>query len=198
VTDDRFARAIAVIDEVNAGDPTRVVVRGIEGPKELAHAELVTEWLRELDPEASDELLLAGRAHHIKRWTSPRSAYPDGRAGYLRWRRALHEVHADEVGRILVDAGYDPATVDRVRDLVRKRGLGRDPEAQALEDALCLVFLETQLHDLAARLDRDKVVDVLAKSMRKMSDRGIELATTIDLDPSDRALLLAARERVSV
>ena len=43
--------------------------------------------------------------------------------------------------------------IARVQDLVRKRGLGKDPEVQTLEDALCLVFIETQLRDLAARLD---------------------------------------------
>src|SRR6266540_2353782 len=187
VTGTRFARAIEAIDAANADDPNRLVVRGVQRPKELAHAELVTEWLQKLDPDASEALLLAGRAHHIKRWTIPRSSYPEGRSGYLRWRRALHEVHAD--------VGYDSAVVDRVRDLVRKRGLGRDPDAQAIEDALCLVFIETQLLDLAARLDHDKVVDVVAKTMRKMSDRGIELAGTIDLPAPAKELLTESAAR---
>jgi len=164
-------------------------VRGVERPKELAHAELVTEWLRRLDPDASEALRLAGRAHHVKRWTIPRSSYPDGRRGYLRWRRALHEIHADVVGRILDEVGYDASTVERVRDLVRKRGLGSDPEAQALEDALCLVFIETQLLELAERVDHDKIVDVLVKSMRKMSAPAIELAGSIDVPPAGRRLL---------
>ena len=135
-------------------DPVRIVVRGEERPKELAHAELVTEWVRRLDPAPSDELLLAARAHHLRRWVIPRSSYPTGRSGYLRWRKAEHAQHAEDVARILDAAGYDDAAVTRVQDLVRKRGLGRDPatrdpDAQTLEDALCLVFLETQLTDLA-------------------------------------------------
>jgi hypothetical protein len=194
--DGRFERAIAAIDTANASDPNRVVVRGIERPKELAHAELVTEWLLRLDPHASEPLLLAGRAHHIKRWTIPRSSYPEGRSAYLRWRRALHEVHADEVGRILDDVGYDASTVERVRELVRKRGLGRDPEAQTLEDALCLVFIETQLLELAERVDHDKMVDVLVKSMRKMSAPAIELAGSIDVPPAGRRLLEEAGSKL--
>ena len=61
------------------------------------------------------------------------------------------------MGEILRGVGYDDDTIARVQDLVRKRGLGKDPEVQTLEDALCLVFLETQFDDLAARLDPEKL-----------------------------------------
>jgi hypothetical protein len=117
-----------------------------------------------------------------------------GRSGYLRWRKAQHEQHATDVARILDDAGYDAATISRVQDLVRKRGLGRDadtrePEVQVLEDALCLVFLETQLADLASRFDDDKVIDILQKTAKKMSDQGLACARDVELDADSRALL---------
>jgi len=192
VDGDRLSRAIAAIDAANADDPSRVVVRGRERPKELAHAELVSEWVSRLSPAPSEALLVAARAHHVRRWAIPRDSYPQGRAGYLRWRRALHDLHADTVGRILGDVGYDDATVRRVQDLVRKRGLGRDAEVQVLEDALCLVFVETQLHDLAARLDADKMVDVARKTLVKMSPDAIALVGEIDLADEDRALLQRA------
>jgi Domain of unknown function (DUF4202) len=163
-------------------------------PKELAHAELVTRWVRRLRPDSGPELLLAARAHHICRWVIPRSSYPTGRAGYLRWRRALHDLHAKRVAEILTAVGYDEATILRVQDLVRKRGLGADPEVQALEDALCLVFVEMQLHELAGHLDNDKTIDVIAKTLRKMSDEAVRLAKTIDLLPGDRALIERARQ----
>jgi hypothetical protein len=189
VADDRYALAIAAIDAANADDPNRISVRGVERPKELAHAELVTEWVRELRPDASDELLLAARAHHLRRWTVPRGSYPAGRAGYLRWRRDLHEQHAREVGEILAGVGYDADSVARVQDIVRKRGLGRDPEVQALEDALCLVFLETQFHDLSARLDAEKLDGVVRKTVAKMSPEGIARIADLPLDPTERRLL---------
>jgi hypothetical protein len=192
VDGDRFSRAIGAIDTANADDPNRVVVRGRERPKEVAHAELVTEWVRRLSPSPSEALQLAARAHHVRRWTIPRSEYPLGRPGYLRWRRALHELHAETVGRILSDAGYDADTTQRVQDLVRKRGLGRDAEVQVLEDALCLVFVETQLHDLAARLEPDKMIDVTRKTLVKMSPDAIALTAEIDLADDDRALLQRA------
>jgi hypothetical protein len=189
VPGDRFDRAIAAIDAANAGDPNTIVVRGAHRPKELAHAELVSAWVLELRPDASEALRLAARAHHLRRWTVPRTSYPTGRAGYLRWRRALHEQHAREVGEILSSVGYDDATITRVQDLVRKRGLGKDPEVQTLEDALCLVFLETQFHDLAARLDPETLDGVVDKTVKKMSPDAIACVADLDLAPEDRARL---------
>jgi hypothetical protein len=182
VTSSRFDQAIAAIDAVNADDPH---------DKEPLHARLVTEWVRRLRPDAGEELLLAARAHHIRRWAIPRSSYPDGRAGYLRWRRDLHQAHARDVAEILTTVGYDGVTVARVQDLVRKKGLGKDADAdvQALEDALCLVFIETQFRELADRLEPDKMVDVTRKTLVKMSDDAKTIALSLDLPPEDRAVL---------
>ena len=187
---ERFARAIAAIDAANAEDPVRIQVRGALRPKELAHAELVTEWVAVLRPDPSGPLLLAARAHHIRRWASPRSAYPDGRAGYLRWRRDLSQRQAADVAGLLEAAGYDTPAIERVQDIVRKRNLASDPDVQALEDALCLVFLETQAADLAARLDRAHMVDVLRKSMGKMSPAGLVMVARVPL-PADVGALVA-------
>jgi hypothetical protein len=189
VTDARFDAAIRAIDAANADDPNVIVVDGEERPKELAHAELVTGWVRRLDPDASEALLLAARAHHLRRWTVPRASYPSGRKGYLRWRKVLHEQHAHEVAGILREVGYDDATTARVQDLVRKRGLGTDPEVQTLEDALCLVFVQTQLRDLAARLDPETLPGVVEKTKKKMSAEAIALALELELTPDERALL---------
>ena len=188
----RFERAIAAIDAANADDPHEIEVRGARRKKELAHAELASEWIARLAPGASEALHLAARAHHVRRWEIPRSDYPADRAGYHRWRKALHEHHAAVVGRILRDLGYGDDTIARVQDLVRKRGLGRDPEVQALEDALCLVFVETQLADLAARMDEAKLVDVVRKTLRKMSPAAHAHAQGLPLSPHERALLARA------
>jgi hypothetical protein len=192
MADGRFELAIAAIDAANAEDPNVVEVHGRRGPKEVVHAELVTEWVHRLAPDASDALLLAARGHHLRRWAIPRSSYPTGRPGYLRWRRAQHTQHAQELGAILETAGYDNVTVECVQTLVTKRNLGRDPETQALEDAMCLVFVETQFHELAARLDHDKMVEVVRKTVRKMSPPAVELAGGLPLDAADRELLLEA------
>lgn len=187
--EDRLAEAFAAIDAANADDPNTIVVDGVERPKELAHAEMMTEWVRRLDPDATDAQLLAARAHHLRRWSLPRDAYPEGRAGYLRWRATLKRQHATEVGEILAQAGYDQATIERVQVIVRKEGLARDPDVQVHEDALCLVFLQTQLVEVAEQLGDDKTIDVLRKTARKMSPQGLEAAGTLDLAPEAGDLL---------
>lgn len=195
VDDDRFRRAIEAIDVANADDPNTLDVRGERRPKELAHAELVTDWVRRLRPSAGEELLLAARAHHLRRWAVPRSDYPQGRPGYLQWRRDLHSRHADDVGRLLSEAGYDEPTITRVQALVAKRdqparGVSDDPDVRALEDALCLVFIETQFRALADQFDDDeKMIDVVRKTLRKMSPQGIAAASKLPLAERDRALI---------
>jgi hypothetical protein len=186
---DRLQRAVDAIDAANAGDPFTLVVGGVERPKELAHAELMTEWVRRLDPSASEAQILAARAHHLRRWTLPRSDYPEGRAGYLRWRTTLKKQHAAEVGEILRDAGYDAATIERVQQIVRKEGLGRDPAVQVHEDALCLVFLQTQLVDVTEQLGDDKTVEVLQKTARKMSPAGLAAVAQLPLSPAATRIL---------
>jgi len=188
----RFVTAIAEIDAVNAADPTVVTVRGRSGPKEIVHADLVTEWVLTLEPDAGENLLLAARGHHFRRWTMPRTSYPAGRAGYLRWRKDLHEQQATELGAVLGGAGYDGDAIARVQSLVRKDGLARAAErddVQVLEDALCLVFLETQLADIAARLDPATLPGVVMKTARKMSDRGRARIPEVPLGPGLRRLL---------
>jgi len=166
----RFERAIAAIDAANADDPH---------DKELRHAQLGTTWVRRLRPAASEALLLAVRGHHIRRWTIPRESYPEGRRGYLRWRRDLQRQHAADLERILGAEGYDEATVSRVQEIVQKRQLATDAEVQAFEDALCLVFAEDQLAEFATRVDKDKLDDIIEKTKEKMSPEGRRLLAEV-------------------
>ena len=197
-TSDRLRRALLAIDAANADDPNTIAVRGETRPKELAHAELATEWIEKLVAEPSDALRLAVRAHHIRRWEIPRSEHPEGRAGYHRWRKTLQAFHAARVGEILAANGYEPDTVARVQALVKKEGLGTDsevyPEVQALEDALCLVFVETQFRELAMRLDEAKLQDVTRKTLRKMSPAAIAHARELPLGAEDLSLLERAAQ----
>ena len=173
----RYAAAVAAIDAANALDPHRIVVGGEERPKELAHADLVERWVRLLDPDATELQLLAARAHHLRRWVVPRSDYPEGRAGYLRWRTDHKRRQADEVAAI-----------------VEKRNLATDRAVQVHEDALCLAFLELQLDPVAEQLGDDRTVEVLRKTIRKMSRRAIEVAGSLPLSPVGARLLAAAVE----
>lgn len=173
-----FDTAFAAIDAANRDDPHR-----FEGePLALVEGRLAHAWVERLTDEPSDALLLAARAHHLRRWVVPRSTYPDGRSGYLRWRRDQKVRHADELRALLTGVGVDAPTIERAATLVTKTGLGSDPDAQVFEDALCLTFLATQLGSTAERLGDDRMVPVVAKTLAKMSDAGRRLATTVELD----------------
>lgn len=184
--------ACAAIDAENAADPTTVVVRGEVLPLALAHGRLAHGWVPRLvdggGPEL-DALLVAARAHHLRRFDVPRDTYPEGRAGYLRWRRDQKARHAEQVGALLGSLGAETSFVERVQALVRREGLGSDAGAQVIEDAACLAFLETQLADVAGRLEHDQLRRVLRKTAAKMSVEGLALTVEVPLEPAARRLL---------
>ena len=178
---ERFDAAIARFDAANAEDPNREAVDGRVEPKELLYADRMSAMLTRFVPQASEALRLAARCQHIERWKIPRTEYPMTRAGYQQWRMRLRDFHADRAGAILRDAGYDEATIGRVRALIRKEALKTDAEAQALEDVVALVFLESYLGDFVAThsgYDEAKFVDILQKTARKMSAQGRASALT--------------------
>lgn len=181
----RFGEALAAIDAVHAGDPDKVGGR----PKELVYAERMSAWLARLAPQASELLRLAVRCQHLRRWSIARSAYPDGKVGYLQWRKASLRAHAALAGEILERAGYDAPAVARVQSLVKKERLKHDPEAQTLEDATCLVFLEHELGAFAPKHDEAKLVDILRKTWPKMSAQGRQAALGLQLPAQLQALV---------
>jgi hypothetical protein len=177
---ERFREAIQRFDAANAEDP-----RG----EELLYAQRMTEWLRRLVPQASESLQLAARSQHIRRWEIPRDTFPMNRAGYHKWRTELAKFHAQIAGRIMGEVGYDEGMIVRVQSLLRKERLKEDPEAQTLEDVICLVFLENYFADFAKEHDEQKIINILRKTWRKMSPRGHEVAVTLPLGPEEKALL---------
>ncbi len=189
---DRFRAAVSAIDRANAEDPVRLRYGGAEHPKELLHARLMTRWLVRLDPDAGEAAHLAARAHHFRRWTRPRSDYPDGRSGYLRWRAAAKRQHADEVAELLGGLGYADATTQRVGEIIRKEGLGSDPVVQTHEDALCLVFLDTQLGPVTDKVGEDEMVRILERTLPKLSPAGVDAALQLDLGTRGASLLARA------
>lgn len=166
----------AAIDRANSHDP-----RDHHGvPLALAQGRMAEEWVMRLTDQASDALRLAARAHHLRRWELPRSDYPPGRAGYLRWRRAQQQRHARDLAAIADDAGVDESVSVRATAIVSKQGLGSDPEVQTFEDAVSLTFLMTELEPVASRLaDDTKATDIVAKTLAKMSDAGRERARSL-------------------
>lgn len=178
---DPLATVIAAIDDANARDPHSIAVNGAKEPSELVYSRRLSAMLERLYPDASDLLKIAARAQHIERWTSPRSAYPNGRIGYLRWRTDLKNYHADRTAQLMSQCGFAEADIARVQSLIRKERLKYDAEAQVLEDVVCLVFLEDYLADFASKHAEAKVVDILRKTWSKMSSRAQAAAVKLGL-----------------
>lgn len=160
---DRLSRALALIDAANAADP-----KG----EALVYGQRMTAELARLVPEASEVLQVAARGQHVERWLLPRSDYPAGKAGYLDWRREQGRRHAARVAGIMAEAGFPAADCERVGVLLRKEGIKRDPEVQALEDVICFVFLKWYFAPFAAERDSEATLDIVRKTARKMSDAG--------------------------
>jgi hypothetical protein len=179
-TPSQFQAALEEFDAANAQDP-----RGLE----LPYAQRLSAWVERLAPNATEELLLAARAQHICRWMIPRESYPSGRIGYLKWREDLKQFHAQKAGEILSKLDYPETVVTRVQDLIRKRNFPRDPEGRVLEDALCLVFLETQFAETKAKTGDEKMLGILQKTWRKMTMRAREIALTLPMSAEQHALV---------
>jgi hypothetical protein len=176
----RFQDAIARFDAANVADP-----RGIE----LPYAQRLSRWVERLAPDASEALRLAARAQHLCRWMIPRETYPAGRVGYLKWREDLKQFHAQKAGEILREAGYDDTTNAHVQHLIRKRNFPRDLEGRILEDALCLVFLETQLAETTDKTGEEKMISILQKTWRKMTQQARDIALGLPMTDAQRGLI---------
>lgn len=190
--EDRFGAVVAAIDSANSQDPNRVDVGGRSEPVELAYGRRMSRMLDRFRPEASEALKIAARAQHIERWTSSRETYPEGRVGYLRWRTDLKNYHAQRAGELMKDCGYSSEMIARVQSLIRKERLKYDTEAQALEDVICLVFLEDYFMNFAQKHAEEKVIDILRKTWTKMSEEGQTAALTLALSPAAQELLTRA------
>jgi hypothetical protein len=169
----RFERAIALFDAANGEDPREEIgPDGERHPRELLYSRRMTEMLERFAPEAPEAVKLAVRAQHIQRWKSARESYPMDRNGYLQWRTNLYKFHADTAGRLLQEAGYDDATIERVKKAVGKRGLKVNPETQMLEDVTSLVFIEYYMLEFVQQkpdYSEEKWLDIVRKTWKKMS-----------------------------
>jgi hypothetical protein len=184
-----FEQAIASIDEYNKKDPNSETENGVVYPKVFLDSLRQSKWREKLVPNASEALKIATRSQHIGRWEVARSSYPSTRTGYLNWRSDLALFHADKTSEILQKVGYDTTTINRVRELNLKKVIKLDREAQAIEDVLCLVFLENHIESFAPSQEEDVMLNIIRKTWKKMSDLGRAEAMQINYSPEISALL---------
>ena len=161
-----LSQVLESIDAANQMDP-----RLDEGaPEALLYGQRMTEQCARLFPDASEVLQIAARGQHVERWILKRAEYPEGKAGYLKWRRDLADHHAERVGGFMADAGYDEEAIAEAQKMLRKQGIKRDAQVQALEDVICFTFLTWYFAPFAAKHPAEKVKGIVEKTARKMSD----------------------------
>lgn len=190
---DKLQQAFTLFDEANGQDPhTETTPSGKTYPKELLYALRMTEKLNDFAPKAPEALKLTARSQHICRWEIPRESYEMNRAGYLKWRQDLKKFHAKKATSILEEVGYDQATIDKVAFLLEKKQLKKNEDTQTLEDVICLVFLEHYFEPFASEHEDAKVIDIVQKTWRKMSEEGHKAALKLPLSKNSLELVTKA------
>lgn len=186
----RLDKAFELFDAYNKQDPRSFTWESANQPQEYLFAVKLYEWILKLNPNATEELLLASRSQHIGRWEIPREDYPDGRDHYLKWRKNLAQHHAVIAGRLMKEAGYGEETLDRVKQIILKQRIKVDPDVQTMENALCLVFLQLQYEEFRKKYEHEpeKIINILRKSLLKMDGNGHRLA--LKLPYSENGLYL--------
>ena len=188
----KFKEAVRLFDEANSEDPNQEEWQGNSYPKELLYGQRMSECLKDFAPNAPEALQLAARCQHIRRWEIPRDTYPMDKPGYHAWRNRLKVFHAEQAEAILQQVGYDQNQIDRVKFLLLKKQLRRDPDSQTLEDVICLVFLRYYFEDFARKHPEEKVIDILQKTWRKMSEEGRAAALELPLSVESGLLIQRA------
>lgn len=183
---------LSAFDELNRQDPNKTFINNEWLANEWLYGQRMSARLAVFRPDASPLLQLAVRAQHLCRWKIPRSDYRMDRQGYKRWRTDLARFHGDTAADVMASHGYSESDIQRVRDLLLKRQLKRDDEAQTLEDVACLVFLEFYLADFATKHAEDKLIDIIQKTWNKMSEKGHQAALQLPLEPGILALVTKA------
>jgi hypothetical protein len=192
VTRQPIDQAIFAFDQAHAQDPNLLKIDGRAEPSELVKARRLTDWVLRLEPNPSDALRLAARCQHLERWKVPRASYPEGRLGYLKWRKDLAKLHAEAAGQILETCGVEASTRASVRAINLKQDLKGNPDAQTIEDALCLCFLEHELEAFSSKHEASKLLDIIRKTWRKMSARARVLALSLSYRSDLSALITEA------
>eukprot|EP00439_Symbiodinium_sp_Y106_P002154 s2845_g1.t1 len=95
---------------------------------------------------------------------------------------------------ILAKAGWGSEAIERVTTLLSMDGSREDKDMQVLEDATCLVFLQTDLPKIE---DHGKLVDLLHKTWVKMSPCARSKAIHLEYDAPMLHCLIEAIARDS-
>lgn len=189
MTSSRLANTLMAIDRINSQDPNKTLVEGESFANELLYGQYMTACLQSYWPEAHEVLQIAVRAQHIKRWQLKRNEFPEGKAGYLTWRKEQGKFHASLTQALMQENNYSKEESEQAAQILRKEKLKSNPDTQTLEDVACLVFLQHYFDDFAAKHSEEKIIRIVQLTWRKMSDKAHDIALSLTLPEHLAALV---------
>jgi len=161
------------------------------------HLERTCDWLLALEPDASAALQLAAVLHDIER------AVPEQEleSGPVRPARDYNDWHADRAMRVaaswLGDQGADPVLLAETCALIRVHEDGGWPDADLVQAADSLSFLEVQVEFFVARVHSGELgADEAEDKFRWMHERiRVQRARELSAPMLEDALARLAAER---
>jgi hypothetical protein len=187
--DNLYHKATLELEKVHGMDTTREIYNGNQYPSESLYSHRMLQMLEKVNAEASNILKLAAQCQHLKRWNIPRGEYPYNRRGYHEWRRVVMEYQLKEMEEILSKVGISNEDILLVTDALRNQGDKSNSNAQIITDTACLVFIKWYMEPFATKHQSEKVTDIMKKTMRKMSETGLQLISRLNLPTTASQIL---------
>ncbi len=173
----KLEKIIARIDVLNNQDPNFTEIQYMKIANEHLYSQRMSELLSFYCVGEPPELVsIACRAQHIQRWTISRHDFPEGRTGYLDWRKELKVFHAKTTANLMKDYDYSEQEIVQVSNMLTKHDIKNDPATQVVEDIACLVFIKYYFEPFVQKFEQKKLLSIVRKTWAKMSDKGHQLA----------------------
>jgi len=189
MTSSRLENTLIAIDNINREDPKSILIDGQAIPNELLYGQYMTTCLQQYWPNSHELLQIAVRAQHIKRWHLKRDEFPEGKAGYLNWRKELGRYHASLTKSLMLENGYTEEDSEKTASILRKEKLKSNSDTQTLEDVACLVFLQHYFDEFSAKHTEEKIIRILQMTWGKMSEEAHNIALSLTLPDHLAALV---------
>ena len=187
-----YNKAVEMILELNQNDPDKRLLDGKEVGENVLYSQRMGEWQEKLYADIDDTVKLAARAQHICRWELKRSDFPEGKAGYFKWRTTLAKLHAQKLSEIMSECGYAQEDIERAATACQKKNFKNNDDSQCVEDCACMVFLNYYFDDFIAKHDDEKLIDIVQKTWGKMSEKAHQAALSLELSEKALSIVKAA------
>jgi hypothetical protein len=184
VSEEQYLEAIRRIDDIHTIDSSIEIIDGDKIKAELLYSNRMLAILEKVEPNSSNELKLAAKCQHMSRWSIPRTTFPMDKKGYYQWRAAVMEYQLKVTSVVLQDSGIDNDSIAVIVAALKNKADKTNVNASIIEDTACLTFIKWYLVSFAGQFEAEKAKGILVKTAKKMSERGLDLISQIDLDPA--------------